>query len=144
MIKFEYLNYVIFEDGRIQNKNTGKFLKVEEKSNGKFTKIYTEGKSKRINLTELINEYKIKIENEKKSEEKSEKSENESKSYISRKYIIRVTENNGTIREFKTFKKANDFYGLRKDYLNYCISEKFKHMLTKGDLDLKSVEKVQI
>ena len=137
MMKFEYLNYIIFEDGRIQNKNTEKFLKVEETANGKFSKITVEGKTKRINLSELISEYKLKIENEKKSQ-KTEKT------YISRKYIIRVTENNGEIREFKTFKQANDFYGLRKDYLNYCIAEKFSHMLTKGDLDLKSVEKVQI
>ena len=80
------------------------------------------------------------MENENNSQLKSENK----KSYISRKYIIRVVENNGEIREFKTFKKANDFYGLRKDYLNYCISEKFKHMLTKGDLNLKSVEKIEI
>lgn len=125
--------YKLTENGEVININSQKSLKIEEKSNGRFVKLTLEGKTKRININPLIEENFPPIVEEEKIV-KNRKS----------KYIIRVTELDGTIREFKTFKEGNDFYGLRKDYLNYCIAEKFQHMLTKGDLNLKSVEKILV
>lgn len=130
-MSFKYFNYIISENGEVQNQKTEKFLTVKEKSTGKFVTLSIEGKSKTVNVTKLIEEYK-----------QSQTSKDKCRSKKSKKYIIRVTELNGTVREFSTFKSANDFYGLRKDYLNYCIAEKFSYMLTKSDLNLKSVEKV--
>lgn len=134
MIIFE--KYELNENGEVKNINTGKLLKIEEKNDKKIVKLSVEGKTKRVNITELMEQNFPPIVEENVEEIKTRRQ--------SRRYIIKVTELNGTVNEFKTFKDANDFYGLRKDYLNYCIAEKFKHMLTKGNLQLKSVEKVAI
>ena len=125
--------YKLTENGEVININSGKSLKIEEKVNGRFVKLTINKKTRRVNIDILIDENFPPIVEEKKIV-KNRKS----------KHIIRVTELDGTVREFKTFKEGNDFYGLRKDYLNYCIAEKFKHMLTKGDLKLKSVEKISV
>lgn len=60
----------------------------------------------------------------------------------SRKYKIVVTEMDGTQLSFNTYKAANDHYGLRKDYLNYCITDKHIKMLIKANL--KKVEKIYL
>ena len=125
--------YKLTENGEVININSQKSLKIEEKSNGRFVKLTLEGKTKRININPLIEENFPPIVKEE-----------EIVKVRRSKYIIRVTELDGTVREFKTFKEGNDFYGLRKDYLNYCIAEKFKHMLTRDNLNLKSVEKVLV
>ena len=159
MIIFE--KYELTEQGQLKNINTGNFLKVEEKPNGRFVKIVVEGKTKRINLndyinqseevnTEIIEEVNVQsVEtNETTQNDNNENSqdvqvnETTNRRKSSRKYKIVVTEMDDTKREFKTFKAANDYYGLRKDYLNYCITEKFQKMLDKANL--KKVEKVML
>ena len=159
MIIFE--KYELTEQGQLKNINTGNFLKVEEKPNGRFVKIVVEGKTKRINLNDYINQPEEVVEetveevnvqsvetNETTQNDNNENSqdiqvnETTNRRKSSRKYKIVVTEMDDTKREFKTFKAANDYYGLRKDYLNYCITEKFQKMLDKTNL--KKVEKVML
>lgn len=159
MIIFE--KYELTEQGQLKNINTGNFLKVEEKPNGRFVKIVVEGKTKRINLNDYINQPEEVVEetveevnvqsvetNETTQNDNNENSqdiqvnETTNRRKSSRKYKIVVTEMDDTKREFKTFKAANDYYGLRKDYLNYCITEKFQKMLDKANL--KKVEKVML
>ena len=168
MIIFE--KYELTEQGQKKNINTGNFLKVEEKPNGRFVKIVVEGKTKRINLNDYINQPEEVVEetveevnvqsvetnetnesvetNETTQNDNNENSqdiqvnETTNRRKSSRKYKIVVTEMDDTKREFKTFKAANDYYGLRKDYLNYCITEKFQKMLDKANL--KKVEKVML
>ena len=159
MIIFE--KYELTEQGQLKNINTGNFLKVEEKPNGRFVKVVVEGKTKRINLNDYINQPEEVVEetveevnvqsvetNETTQNDNNENSqdvqvnETTNRRKSSRKYKIVVTEMDDTKREFKTFKAANDYYGLRKDYLNYCITEKFQKMLDKANL--KKVEKVML
>ena len=49
-----------------------------------------------------------------------------------KRYDIEIVEEDGTIRVFKTLVEANRFYGLRKDYLNYCFAERHKHYLKES------------
>lgn len=125
--------YELNENGVITNINTNKQIKIDEKNGNKFAKLYINGKTKRINVTEMLTENFPPIVEEKVTKQKA-----------SKKYIIRVTQLDGEVLEFKTFKAANDHYGLRKDYLNYCITEPYFYMLTKNGLQLKAVEKVSL
>ena len=56
-----------------------------------------------------------------------------------KRYDIKIEEYDGTIREFRTLTEANKFYGLRKDYLNYCFIPKHKHYLTENGLNIKKI-----
>ena len=127
--------YELSENGMLININTGKQIKVEISANKRVAKLYVDKKTKRVNIDDLIDE------NFPKEEIKEEKKE--VKRNASRKYEIKVTQLDGEVKIFKTFKAANDFYGLRKDYLNYCLTEPYFYMLTKNGLQLKSVEKIE-
>ena len=90
--------YKLTENGEVININSQKSLKIEENSNGKFVKLTLEGKTKRININPLIEENFPPIVEEE-----------EIVKVRRSKYIIRVTELDGTVREFKTFKEGYDF-----------------------------------
>lgn len=138
-----YGKYELKENGEVVNTTTGKQLKIEETSSGRVVKLYVDSKTKRVNIDTLIEENFPKIDiNFNPTSENSNIEKNKKKRKT--KYIVRVTELNGTINDFSTFKAANDYYGLRKDYLNYCLTDKYAYMLTKNGLKLKSVEKVSI
>lgn len=59
-----------------------------------------------------------------------------------KRYDIEIVEEDGTIRVFKTLVEANRFYGLRKDYLNYCFAERHKHYLKENGLNIRSIRRI--
>ena len=130
-------NYELNENGGVKNVKTQRDIKISinEKTNEKYAYLSVDGKSKKVNISKLMEENfppiidEVKIEKPKKSKSR-------------RKYEIKVTQLDGKVLIFETFKAANDYYGLRKDYLNYCLTEPYYYMLTKNGLQLKSVEKI--
>lgn len=59
-----------------------------------------------------------------------------------KRYDIEVIEEDGTVRIFKTLLEANKFYGLRKDYLNYCFADRHKHYLKENGLNIRSIARL--
>ena len=59
-----------------------------------------------------------------------------------KRYDIEIVEEDGIIRVFKTLLEANRFYGLRKDYLNYCFAERHKHYLKENGLNIRSIRRI--
>ena len=59
-----------------------------------------------------------------------------------KRYDIEIIEDDGTKRIFRTLLEANNFYKLRKDYLNYCFAEKNKSYLHKNGLKIKSIRRM--
>ena len=55
-----------------------------------------------------------------------------------KRYDIEIIDEEGTVRIFKTLLEANKFYGVRKDYLNYCFAERHKHYLKENGLNIRS------
>ena len=66
----------------------------------------------------------------------------EKKRASNKRYPIEIIEKDGTKRIFPSLLKANQFYGLRKDYLNYCFAEKHKHLLTENGLNIESIRRI--
>ena len=59
-----------------------------------------------------------------------------------KRYDIEIIEEDGTIRIFKRLLEANKFYGLRKDYLNYCFADRHKHYLKENGLNIRSITRL--
>ena len=59
-----------------------------------------------------------------------------------KRYDIEIVEEDGITRVFKTLLEANRFYGLRKDYLNYCFAERHKHYLKENGLNIHSIRRI--
>ena len=59
-----------------------------------------------------------------------------------KRYDIEIIEEDGTVRIFKTLLEANKFYGLRKDYLNYCFADRHKHYLKENGLNIRSITRL--
>lgn len=59
-----------------------------------------------------------------------------------KRYDIEIIEEDGTVRIFKTLLAANKFYGLRKDYLNYCFADRHKHYLKENGLNIRSIARL--
>ena len=59
-----------------------------------------------------------------------------------KRYDIEIIEEDGTVRIFKTLLEANKFYGLRKDYLNYCFADRHKHYLKENGLNIRSIRRI--
>ena len=151
---------------KVEETANGRFVKVVDEGKTKRINLndYTnpgqpetineENNEEVINQTTEITQEITEVTNEVSNNEQTNEEEHidetiqneqtetvEHKPKKSRKYDIVVTEMDDTQRKFGTFKEANDYYGLRKDYLNYCITEKFQKMLDK--VNLKKVEKVE-
>lgn len=60
-----------------------------------------------------------------------------------KRYDIEIIEEDGTVRIFKTLLEANKFYGVRKDYLNYCFAERHKHYLKENGLNIRSITRLK-
>lgn len=81
--------------------------------------------------------------NEQQNNESSNNETSKKKRASNKRYDIEIIEEDGTKKIFRTLTEANKHYGVRKDYLNYCFSDKYKHYLKKNGLNIKSIKRLK-
>ena len=60
-----------------------------------------------------------------------------------KRYDIEIIEESGKVLIFRTLTDANKYYGVRKDYLNYCFIPENEHYLKENGLNIKSIRRLK-